>query len=182
MYIGLPRIEFTLSRLIRLLAIPVRRLLIIGATILTSAHLHSHLLTTLMVHIAVDASHPSSTRDRVMHRVVALATHHLRQIASTRINKPIADLQYGQTGLLRQNVLLHFGRVRVEAVLVQPGFQDFHGVLGEVAASLDGARYCLEMVHDRGLVLRPRALIRLVVLVLWTARRLITLVAYRCTF
>lgn len=75
-------------------------------------------------------------RYRVVLGVVPLPSYHFWKDSSSRVYEPVAHLQHGQVGLLRQRHLLGVVRVGVVPVVVEPALEDLDGVLGQVAAPL----------------------------------------------
>lgn len=70
-----------------------------------------------------------------MARIVALLADDVGQETTARVYEPIAHLMHGQVRSLRQVQLFVLGRVRVVSVFVQPHFEYFDALFGQIAAS-----------------------------------------------
>lgn len=139
MYLSLPWIEPLLLHIHTLKPIDTVPLLIVLILAVITVLLHLHLFPTPVIDSPAAIPRPRllpPSRDRIVHRIETLPPHHIRQISPPRIYKPIAYLQHGQVGLLRQYDLLILRGVRIESVLVQPRFQRFHRLLGQVTPAL----------------------------------------------
>lgn len=96
----------------------------------------TYLSSTIIITFTSSRRFPSSGYC-VLHGIVALPPHHVRQISSSGIDEPIADLQNSEASILGKEMFFHLGGICVEPMLVQPAFQRFHRVFRQMPASFN---------------------------------------------
>ena len=84
-----------------------------------------------------------------MHGISTLPPDHLWKNASTGVDKPIADLQHGEVGLLTEHSLLRITGVRIVSVFVEPLLKHLDSGLGQVVPPLPAP---IIHVHQEGVV------------------------------